>query len=182
MTLPSIIQRSFEIIIIQTYNFVQHNIYLPSYNSWHICLCLTLVFISLLCIADQFLWKGNLFLKAGRRKKETMRSVFWVSLGGMRCLRSLTYLPNASETMSNLSSTFSFHAFRIWVVVWNKPEQSEHSKSIQWSQYTKLFVSLRASGMMHFHFVYPDIFFRRNSYMNDLGFPDIVIKKNALLK
>ncbi len=36
--------------------------------------------------------------------------------------------------------------------------------------------------MMHLHFVYPDIFFRCNSYMNDLGFPDIVIKKNALLK
>lgn len=52
MTSPSIIQRSFEIMIIQTYNFVLHNIYLPSYNSWHICLCLTL-WCSFLCFALQ---------------------------------------------------------------------------------------------------------------------------------
>lgn len=52
MTLPSIIGRSFEIIIIQTYNFVLRNIYLPSYNSWHICLCLTL-WCSFLCFALQ---------------------------------------------------------------------------------------------------------------------------------
>lgn len=47
---------------------------------------------------------------------------------------------------------------KIWVVVQNKPEQNEQSKSTQWLQYTKLFVSLRASGMMHLHFVYPDHF------------------------
>lgn len=52
MTLTSIIQRSFKIIIIQTYNFVLHNIYLPSYNSWHIFLCLTL-WCSFLCFALQ---------------------------------------------------------------------------------------------------------------------------------
>lgn len=37
----------------------------------------------------------------------------------------LTCLPNASETMSNLSSTSSSCAFKMWVRVQNKPEQSE---------------------------------------------------------
>lgn len=156
MTLTSIIQRSFKIIIIQTYNFVLHNIYLPSYNSWHIFLCLTL-WCSFLCFALQInsyeretcFWK----LEDG---KGGLYVLCFLSFPGGECG---AYLPNASETMSNLSSTSSFHAFYIWLVVWNKPEQSEQWKSVLHNDYsTNLFFSWRANGMMLILFVQIHLF------------------------
>lgn len=73
MTLPSIIRRSFEIVSTQTYNFVLHNIYLPSYNSWHICLCLTL-WCSFLCFALQInsYERETCFWKLEDGKRETL--------------------------------------------------------------------------------------------------------------
>ncbi len=120
----------------------------------------TVVFISLLCIADadKFLWKGNLFLKAGRRKRETLCTLLfefpWGEFGVSVPWPICQMLPKqwAIYLLLHLST------LKIWVVVRNKPDQNEQSKSTQWLQYTKLFVSLRASGMMHLHFVYPDHF------------------------